>query len=250
MNKQSLTQCLLFADLFDKPVVAQFDQVHGSSDGGAILLKAADRRLGLLGRLAECLRDDRQPGKVEHELPELLAQRVYAIACGYPDANDAARLGNDPVHKMLLDRDPIEGDPLASQPTLSRFENAVEPRELYRMGEALAEIVIERHRRRLKGHARRITMDFDPTDDPTHGAQQLSFFNGHYDTWCYLPLMGFISFDDEPDQFLVCSVLRPGNVHGTAGFFGILRRLVERLTEAFPRADILVRLDADYATPE
>ncbi|MGH2611237.1 MAG: IS1380 family transposase, partial [Tepidiformaceae bacterium] len=119
-----------------------------------------------------------------------------------------------------------------------------------RMGEALAEIVIERHRRRLKGHARRITMDFDPTDDPTHGAQQLSFFNGHYDTWCYLPLMGFISFDDEPDQFLVCSVLRPGNVHGTAGFFGILRRLVERLTEAFPRADILVRLDADYATPE
>ena len=250
MNDQSLTQCLLFPDLFDKPVVARFDQIHGSSDGGAVLLKAADRRLGLLERLAGCLRDDRQPGKIEHELAELLAQRVYAIACGYPDANDAARLGDDPVHKMLLGRDPIEGGTLASQPTLSRFENTVGPRQLLRMAEAFADVVIERHGKRLHGKARRIKIDFDPTDDPTHGQQQLSFFNGHYDTWCYLPLMGFISFDKEPEQYLVASVLRPGNVHGTAGFFGVLRRLVERLMEAFPRADILVRLDADYATPE
>jgi hypothetical protein len=241
---------LLFADLFDKPVVARFDQIHGSSDGGAILLKAADRRLGLLDRLAGCLRDDRQPGKIEHELAELLAQRVYAIACGYPDANDAARLGDDPVHKMLLGRDPIEGATLASQPTLSRFENTVGPRQLFRMAEAFADVVIERHGKRLHGKARRIKIDFDPTDDPTHGQQQLSFFNGHYDSWCYLPLMGFISFDKEPEQYLVASVLRPGNVHGTAGFFGVLRRLVEHLMEAFPKADILVRLDADYATPE
>ena len=250
MNDQSLTQCLLFADLFDKPVVARFDQIHGSSDGGAVLLKAADRRLGLLERLAGCLRDDRQPGKIEHELSELLAQRVYAIACGYPDGNDAARLGDDPVHKMLLGRDPIDGETLASQPTLSRFENTVGPRQLFRMAEAFADVVIERQCQRLHGKARRIKIDFNPTDDPTHGQQQLSFFNGHYDTWCYLPLMGFISFDKEPEQYLVASVLRPGNVHGTAGFFGVLRRLVERLMEAFPKADILVRLDADYATPE
>jgi len=250
VNDQSLTQCLLFADLFDKPVLARFDEQHGSSDGGAILLKAADRQLGLMGRLACCLRDDRQPGKVEHEIAELVAQRVYGIACGYEDANDAARLGDDPVHKMLLGRDPIEGKTLASQPTLSRFENAVGPRQLFRMAEALGDVVIGRHRRRLHGKALRIKIDFDPTDDPTHGQQQLSFFNGHYDTWCYLPLMGFISFDKEPEQYLVASVLRPGNVHGTAGFFGVLRRLVERLMEAFPGADILVRLDADYATPE
>jgi len=250
VNDKSLTQCLLFPDLFDKPVVARFDQIHGSSDGGAVLLKAADRQLGLLDRLANCLRDDRQPGKIEHELAELLAQRVYAIACGYPDANDAARLGDDPVHKMLLGRDPVEGETLASQPTLSRFENTVGPRQLFRMAETLADVVIERHRRRLHGKARRITIDFDPSDDPTHGQQQLSFFNGHYDTWCYLPLMGFISFDKEPEQYQVASVLRPGNVHGTAGFFGVLRRLVERLMKAFPKADMLVRLDADYATPE
>ena len=250
MNDATITQCLLFPDLFDKPLVARFDFHHGSSDGGAVLLKAADQRMNLTARLAGCLRDDRQPGKITHEVVDLVRQRIFGIACGYPDANDTARLGDDPVHKMLLERDAIEGDPLASQPTLSRFENAVGPRQLYRMGEALGEIVVERHRRRLRGKARRITIDFDPTDDPTHGAQQLSFFNGHYDSWCYLPLMGYISFDKEPEQYLVASVLRPGNATATLGLLSILRRLVERLTDAFPKASILVRLDGGFACPE
>lgn len=250
MNDATITQCLLFPDLFEKPLVTRFDFHHGSSDGGAVLLKAADRRLNLTARLAESLRDDRQPGKIAHEMVDLVRQRIFAIACGYPDANDAARLGDDPVHKMMLDRDAIEGDALASQPTLSRFENATGPRQLYRMGETLAQIVIERHRRRLRGKARRITIDFDPTDDPTHGAQQLSFFNGHYDSWCYLPLMGYLSFDDEPEQYLVASLLRPGNAGATLGLLGILRRVVERLTDAFPKASILVRLDGGFACPE
>src|SRR5579862_4177728 len=102
----------------------QFDQRQGSSDGGALLLQAADRRLQLTSALAACLKDERQPGKVDHELEELLAQRIFGMACGYADANDAARLAEDPVHKMLVGRNPIEGDDLASQPTLSRFENA------------------------------------------------------------------------------------------------------------------------------
>jgi hypothetical protein len=150
--------------------VLQFDQRQGSSDGGAILLKAAERRYGLIGGLAGCLEDKRQAGKVDHPLKELLAQRVFSIDCGYPDANDSARLGADPVHKMLLDRDPVTGLDLASQPTLSRFENAVGAKQLYRMGEALVGSVIERHAKRLHGHARRVTIDLDPTDDPTHGA--------------------------------------------------------------------------------
>lgn len=250
MNDATITQCLLFPELFDKPLVARFDFHHGSSDGGAVLLKAADGRLNLTARLADCLRDDRQSSKITHEVVDLIRQRIFAIACGYPDANDAARLGDDPVHKMLLDRDAIEGDSLASQPTLSRFENAVGPRQLYRMGETLADTVIERHRRRLRGKTRRITIDFDPTDDPTHGGQQLSFFNGHYDSWCYLPLMGYLSFDGEPEQYLVASVLRPGNAAATLGLLAILRRLVERLTDAFPKASILVRLDGGFACPE
>ncbi len=103
------TECLLFPEIFAKPAVLQFDQRQSSSDGGAILLKAAERRYGLIGRLAGCLEDKRQAGKVDHSLRELLAQRVFSIACGYPDANDSARLGSDPIHKMLLDRDAVTG---------------------------------------------------------------------------------------------------------------------------------------------
>jgi len=145
MSDDSTTQRLLFPGIFRKTVVAQFDQREGSSDGGALLLKAADRRYGLLASLACCLRDERQPGKVDHSLRELLAQRVFSIACGYPDANDSARLSGDPIHKLLLDRDPVAGRDLASQPTLSRFENGVGVKELYRLGEALAVSVIRRH---------------------------------------------------------------------------------------------------------
>lgn len=109
MADNSTTQCVLFPDIFPKPAVLQFDQRQGSSDGGALLLKAADRRYGLIGCLAGCLREERQVGKVDHSLRELLAQRVFSIACGYPDANDSARLAGDPIHKMLLDREPGRG---------------------------------------------------------------------------------------------------------------------------------------------
>ena len=251
MSSDPTTPCLLFEALFCKPVHAAFDEPHGSSDGGALLLKAADRRLGLLDRMAACLRDDRQPGKVAHDLRELFAQRVFAIACGYPDGNDAARLAFDPIHKLLADRDPVTGDPLASQPTLSRFENAVTRKDCYRLADALAQTVVERHKARLKGRpVYRVTLDLDPTDDPTHGAQQLALFNGFYDTWCYLPILGFLRFNDEPEQHLFAAVLRPGNAHATKGALGILRRILNLLREAFPKALFRIRLDGGFATPE
>ena len=250
VSEHTTTQCLLFPGIFKRPVLAKFDQPQGSSDGGAVLLKAADRGLGLTAALAACLRDDRQEGKVRHESDELLTQRIMAIACGYEDANDAARLASDPMHKLLAGRDPVEGEDLASQPTLSRFENSVGRKELFRMGEALAETVIERHRKRLHGRARLITIDMDPTDDPTHGAQQLSFFNWHYNSYCYLPMAGFLTFNQEAEQYLVTAVLRPGNAPGSAGAVGLLRRLIDRLSEAFPDAKIRVRLDGAFAVPE
>ena len=144
--------------------------------------------------------------------------------------------------KLLCDRDPVKGEELASQPTLSRFENSVDRADLYRMGVALADTVIERHRRRLKRKAKRITIDLDPTDDPTHGAQQLTFFNGHYDTWCYLPVAGFLTFNEESEQYLFAYVLRPGNVGASVGALGILSRLLPKLRAAFPRARLRVRL--------
>jgi Transposase DDE domain group 1 len=250
LTTETIPQTVLFADLFDRPLVATFDQQHASSDGGAVLLKAAERRYDLIDRFARCLVDERQPGKVRHPLADLLAQRLYGLACGHPDANDAERLANDPIHKLLLGRDPVAGEPLASQPTISRFENGHGTQALYEMGRELAACVIERHRRRLHGRARLITIDLDPTDDPTHGAQQLTFFNGHYDCWCYLPLLAFLTFDDETEQYLCAAMLRPGNAPATRGARGLLRRLIDMLRLAFPKARFLVRLDGGFATPE
>jgi len=201
LSAHPTTECSLFPDLFGRLVVLKFDQLQGSSDGGAVLLKAADERLGLTRELAGCLEDPRDPWKVRHEISELVRQRVYGIAAGYSDGNDAARLAGDPVFKMLLDRDPIDGERLASQPTLSRFENEVGIKDLFRMGESLFETVLARHRRRLGRKVRRITVDLDPSADATHGSQQLSFFNGFYETHCYLPMLGFLRFDQESEQY-------------------------------------------------
>lgn len=244
-NDPTIAHPVIFPDLFDRPLVATFDQPHASSDGGAVLLKAVDRKLALTRRLA----DPRAPARVTHTIADLVAQRIFGLACGYADGNDADRLAEDPIQKLLLDRDPIGGQALASQPTLSRFENAVGPRALYQMGRELAATVIDRHRQRLAGRARRITIDLDVTDDPTHGAQQLSFFHGHYDTWCYLPLLAFVSFNNEADAYLCAAVLRPGNAASAAGAEGVLRAIYTLIRSAFPHTTVRVRLDGGFATP-
>lgn len=249
MQHSTTTPCLLFPDLFDRPLAASFDVPNASSDGGAILLKAADRRLGLLSRLSAALYDGRQQGKVRHGLAEMLSQRVYGLALGYEDANDAARLADDPMHKLLLGRDPLKGASLASQPTLSRFENDITRGELKKMSEELFETVLDRQARRRR-RVRRITVDLDVTDDPTHGAQQMTFFNGFYDSYCYLPMLAFLTFDREREQFLCAAALRPGNAATHAGALTMLTRMIARLQERFPKVRILVRLDGGFATPE
>ena len=214
-----------------------------------MLLKAVDERLRLTEAVARCVTDPRQRGKVAHSVLDLVRQRVFGLAAGYLDGNDAARLANDPLHKLVLDREPLTGPALGSQPTLSRFENAVGRRDLVRLGHQLARTVIDAHRRRLHGRARRITIDLDPTDDPTHGQQELSFFNGHYDTACYLPLVTTLTFDDEPIQYLAGLVLRPGNAPASRGAIGRLRWLLRALRQAFPRATLRIRLDGGFAGP-
>lgn len=247
---EKITRCLIFPELFTKPVHCQFDEPHSSSDGGALLLKGADQKLQLTSALATCLVDSRQAAKVKHTIEDLLRQRIYGLASGYADANDAARLAQDPIFKLLLDRAPLDGPELSSQPTLSRFENRVGPRENYRLGAALAQLVINRHQRRRHRKAKRVTLDLDTTDDPTHGQQELTFFNRHYDTYCYLPLLAFLSFDDEPEQYLLTALLRPSNItekHPVV--VGLLSRLVEMVRAAFPQAMINLRLDGGFACP-
>jgi hypothetical protein len=230
-----------------KPIVARFDQPHASSDGGALLLKLVDDQLGLTWQVAHALRDRRQPGKIAHPLRDLVRQRVFGLACGYADCNDAARLAHDPIHKLLVDRDPLAGPPLGSQPTLSRFENAVGRADLYRLGMAVADAVVLHHRQRLGDTVRLITIDLDATDDPTHGQQELALFNGYYDTWCYLPLIATVTFNTEPMQYVVGALLRPGTGAATRGVRGLLRRLFAKLRALFPRARLRVRADAGFA---
>lgn len=249
MTDESARQTVLFPDLLSKPVTATFDEPHSSSDGGALLLRTIDRQLQLTETLAAAMTDGREDGKVRHTRHDLIAQRVYAIACGYPDGNDADALAEDPIQKLLLGRDPIEGMRLASQPTISRFENRVTRRALLRLGEALAETVLTHHQRRLRGRARLITVDLDPTEDRTHGEQQLTLFNGHYRSWCYLPLLAFVTFDRELEQHLVAAVLRPGLAGATDGTVGLLTRLVPWLRRLFPGARLRVRLDGGFASP-
>ncbi len=244
-------QCVLWLEGEAKPIDVRFTRSNESSDGGAVLLRAADDRLGLTKRMAACVSDSRQSCKVLHSTIELLRECVFAIACGYPDCNDSRQLRVDPVMTLVCGRRPGNEQDLASQPTLSRFENTPRRRDLMQMAHALTQCVIdEQKRRRRSNKPKLITIDMDPTEDPTYGNQQLTFFNGYYDNWCYLPMVTTIQFDAEPEQFLVAPVLRPGKAISSAGATSILKRLVPRLHEAFPGARIRVRMDAGFASPK
>jgi len=248
-------QSLLWDELFGKPVAVEFSAERLTDNAGLLLPAAVDRRWGLTERIAAGLRDRRDPELIVHTMQDLLRQRVYGLLAGFADANDAARLRNDPAFRLLLSRS-LEDDAeaLASQPTFSRFENAIGIGSLMRWGQTLTDAVLERQRERRK-RVRRITLDLDPTDDATHGQQCFSFFNTHYDAWCYLPLLAFATFHDEhnreeAERYLLVALLRRGNADATLGFAGVLRRLVRRCREMFPEARIRVRLDGAYATPE
>lgn len=247
--RERTRQSVRIQDAFVRPVDVVFDGETLTSDAGLILLRALDERLGLTRRLASCLVDRRDRRKVTHRVDELFRQRVYAIAGGYPDGNDAAVLGDDPVLKEVCGRRGMTGARLASQPTASRFENAVTGRELARMGRELECFVIERHRRRLRGRARVVTIDLDPTPDRTYGQQTFAFFSGCYESWCFQPQLGFLTFDDESDQHLFHARLRPGNARCWRGAFHLLRRTVAHVRKAFPGATIRVRLDAGFSNP-
>ena len=249
MIDSARAQSVLFEGVAPRPVTVRFEDDRMSTDGGAILLKAADRRLQLISSMADSFSDQRDGSRVRHEVEELLSQRIFGIACGYEDGNDAARIASDPVMKVLAGRDPF-GEDLASQPSISRFERSATRKDLFRMGMSLMKAIIHSHQRRRRGWAKRITIDLDQTVDPTHGAQQLSFFNGHYDTHCYIPLVAAISFNGEPDQYVVASVLRPGNAPDKRGAISVLSRLLPLLRESFPEAKLAVRFDAGFCAPE
>jgi len=229
-----------------KTISASFDGGSLSSDGGLLLLREVDKKLGLTRRLAECIEDGRDQSKVKVTVREMLCQRIFGIAADYEDCNDHDSLRSDPMLKLAADRDPETGDDLASQPTLSRLENSISPRELMRMENVLLSGFVSRHRGKC---VRRLVIDADATDDPAHGQQEFEFFHGFYDCHCFLPLHVYVTADDG-EQELVANVLRPGNVHAGHRVVSVLKRIVARLASEFPKAEIVFRGDAGMALPE
>ena len=223
------------------PVRLDFDAPDISSDGGVLLLRQTDQRLGLTTGLVACLPDERDPVRVRHDRLEQLRQRLYQIALGYEDCNDADTLRFDPLLKTACDRTPKDPLGLSSQPTLSRFENAADGCTLRQLVRWLESSWVES----LSADTEVVVLDIDATEDETHGAQQLSFFHGFYDHHIYHPLM---VYDGESGQ-LITAILRPGNTHAARGAKGVLRRLIRRLKRRFPDVSIVVRGDAGFAMP-
>ena len=232
---------LSFGSLFGKQVTADFDGGHITSDAGGLLLREVDDRYGLTAGFSDSLSDRRHPSWVIHDLKALVKQRIFSIALGYEDNNDAQTLRSDPAVKTISGRLPETSEDLASPPTLCRFENSVSKKDLRRLADWLFKLYVKVH----PGPREVIAIDIDATDDPTHGQQQLSFFHGYYEQHMYHPL--FIV--DGISGFPLACVLRAGNTHASHRVKAVLKRLVKKLKKAYPKAQILLRADAGFAVP-
>ena len=223
-------------------VRADFTGGEISSDLGALILGAVDRRIGLIDRLTAAIADSRDPRYITHTLRELLAQRVFQIASGYEDGNDANSLRRDPLFKLAADRAPLDSNNLlACGATHSRLEGALSSRDIYRMARALVLQFIAGY----SCAPTSITLDLDHTDDATYGQQPLSFYNHHYGHYCYLPLLVF-----EAGGALVTAVLRPGKRPTGAENAMIMKRVLGLLRQHWPDTHIVLRGDGHFANPE
>jgi hypothetical protein len=239
---QSATPVFRFAGSAPLPLEASFDGGRLTSDGGLPWLEEAETALGLCAAFAALIPEWRR-GPVRHSLPTLIRQRVFQIACGYEDQDDADTLRTDPLLKLVCGRLPETGPDLASQPTLSRLENAVDRRSCYHLALALGEVYLrQREREGIPAH---IVLDLDGTDDPTHGAQEGSAYHGYYRQHMLHPLL---VFDGETHQ-LITAVLRRGNTHGSAGIKAVLKRVVRAIRARWPAVTVEIRLDSGGAVP-
>lgn len=228
-----------------KVIEANFDGLRISSDGGMLLLRKADEQLELLESATWCLPETRRLDLVRHSTLEMLRQRTYAIAHLYEDCNDATTLRADPMQKLAVGRLPSGAD-LASQPTLSRFENSVDEACLKSLQEALVHAYVRMHKKKFrKKRPKVVRLQMDTTCDPTHGYQQMTFYNGFYETDCYVPL--FIFTDD---GFPLSSLLRAGNAGPGEHALAMLKLVVKNLRMAWANVRVEIVADAAFGLPE
>src|SRR5271165_3138711 len=245
-----MTECnqetFAFTAHFSRRVEAGFSAGQVSTDGGALLLREADRRINLLGRLAGCFSDGRAPLLVKHQLPEMLAQRIYGLALGYQDLNDHEQLRNDPLLALLSGKRELE-EPLAGKSTLNRLELPGRTGRYHKIGYSaeaidrlLADLFIESH----AAPPAEIVLDLDATDIPLYGHQPQRFFHGYYDTYCYLPLYIFCG------DHVLCARLREANHDAAFGSLQEIGRIVAQIRERWPEVRIVLRADSGFCREE
>jgi len=245
-----MTECnqkvFSFASHFSRRVEAGFTAGQVSSDGGALLLREVERRINLLGRLAGCFSDARNPDLIEHKLAEMLSQRIYGLALGYEDLNDHEQLRSDPLFGLLSGKRRLE-EPLAGKSTLNRLELVGRSARYHKIGysaEAIDRLLVDLY---IESHATppaEIVLDLDATDIPLYGHQPERFFHGYYDNYCYLPLYIFAG-----DQ-LLCARLRPSSQDAAAGSLEEVKRIVEQLRRRWPEVKIVLRADSGFCREE
>jgi Transposase DDE domain group 1 len=232
---------LHLASVGTKSVELDFDGGRLSSDAGVVLLKDIDEQLGLTRALAAVLSDPRDGRRIHFTPEDLLKQRVFQIAAGYEDANDANTLRDDPIFKLLLDHLPETGAPLASQPTISRFENRISRTELYRMALVLLEQFIASY----ASPPSVIVLDVDDTEDPVHGEQEQARYDSYYGGYCFLPLHLYEGLSGR----LITTILKAKRFTGTQ-MLAVLKRLVKHLRHTWPDTLVVFRGDSHFASPE
>ena len=235
---------------FSRRVVAEFSGERLTTEGGALLLRAADRKMGLLRRVVRCFRDARDPQRIEHELSEMLAQRIYGLALGYEDLNDHEQLRNDPLLGVLAGKKDL-GEPLAGKSTLNRLELtpvgspcAERYNKISYSPEAIDALLVDLFLEAHRQAPREIVLDLDATDTPLHGRQEARFFHGYYGHYCYLPLYVFCG------DHLLCARLRPSNIDASAGSLEEVQRIVRQIRARWPETRILLRADSGFCREE
>jgi hypothetical protein len=237
------TQCRIGSGFrFQSKLITQFDGGTLTTDAGLVLIREFDDRLGLSGAVARAMSDARTAKRTRHSMLACVRQRLFQIVGGYEDANDATCLRHDPTLQAVAAR---PGRVLASQPTLSRLENAADWSSIERLKRLPVEWFCQ-HGWRARRPPQELIVDIDATDDPTHGQQALSFFHGYYDQYIYHPLVIF----EGTTGHVLGAQLRPGNEGGATRLLPLVGPIVRRLQRRFPKTAIALRADADFATPE
>jgi hypothetical protein len=241
-NFESIPKNLELFPVSGKQVELSFTGDQISSDGGLLLLRELENQLGLIDRISNCITDNRDQRYIDHTIKEMITQRVFQIAAGYEDCNDCNDLRNDMIFKMCAGRLPQSGHELASQPTMSRLENSVDNKGLFRMGEKFLDIFVDSY----VSEPELIILDCDDTNNDTYGQQELSLFNDYYHGYCYMPLHIYEGLSGN----LIATILKPGRRNKQSNVASLLKKIIRRLRKDWPNTMIIVRGDAHFTSSD